>query len=261
MLAGILSVAYLGFPYYRLATADRAYSPLQAIFRPSGIVGLKLGFAGLGLFLCLFLYPIRKHWPWLGRMGKTKNWLDFHVLWGITAPIVITLHSSFKLSGLAGLAYWIMMAVALSGFAGRYLYAQIPRTLNQAELSLQEMQTLSARLTQELERQALVTAEEVAPLLKLPDQAAVERMSVLGALWLMFRMDVARPFQVSRLRRRALSGAGIILTLGGLAAFAASRTGARDRVYPETVLDLDQDAFLEANRGCVPFVACSPPAV
>jgi len=216
MLAGILSVAYVGFPYYRLATAERAYSPLQAIFRPSGIVGLKLGFAGLGLFLCLFLYPIRKHWPWLGRMGKTKNWLDFHVLWGITAPIVITLHSSFKLSGLAGLAYWIMMAVALSGFAGRYLYAQIPRSLNQAELSLQEMQTLSARLTQELERQALVTAEEVAPLLKLPDQAAVERMSVLGALWLMFRLDIARPFQVSRLRRRALSGAGIILTLGGL---------------------------------------------
>ncbi len=79
-------------------------------------------------FCVLFLYPIRKHWPWLGRMGKTKNWLDFHVLWGITAPIVITLHSSFKLSGLAGLAYWIMMAVALSGFAGRYLYAQIPRT-------------------------------------------------------------------------------------------------------------------------------------
>jgi hypothetical protein len=216
MLAGILSVAYLGFPYYRLATPDRAYSPLQPLFRPSGEVGLKLGFFGLALFLCLFLYPVRKHWPWLGRIGKTKSWLDFHVLLGITAPVIITLHSSFKLSGLAGLAYWIMMAVALSGFAGRYLYAQIPRSLTTAELSLQEMQALSARLTQELERQALLKAEEVAPLLKLPDQAVVERMSVLGALWLMFRMDIARPFQVSRLRRRALSGAGVVLTLGGL---------------------------------------------
>jgi hypothetical protein len=216
MLAGILSVAYLGFPYYRLATAARAYSPLQPLFRPSGAVGLKLGFFGLGLFLVLFLYPVRKRWPWLGRIGKTKNWLDFHVLVGVTAPMVITLHSSFKLSGLAGLAYWIMMAVALSGFAGRYLYAQVPRSLNAAELSLQEMQALSARLTQELERQALLTAEEAAPLLKLPDRAVVERLSVLGALWLMFRLDVARPFQVSRLRRRALSGAGLFLTLGGL---------------------------------------------
>jgi hypothetical protein len=216
MLGGILSVAYLGFPYYKLSTPDRAYSPLQAVFRPSGTVGLKLGFVGLSLFLILFLYPIRKCWPWLGRIGKTKNWLDFHVLVGISAPIVITLHSSFKLRGLAGLAYWIMMAVALSGFAGRYLYAQIPRSLNAAELSLQEMQALSAQLTGELLQQALLRADEVAPLLKLPDPAAVERMSVLGALWLMFRMDVARPFQVSRIRRRALSGAGWCLTLGGL---------------------------------------------
>ena len=136
---------------------------------PAASIGLKLGFVGLGLFLVLFLYPIRKRWPWLGRIGKTKHWLDFHVLAGISAPIVITLHSSLKLSGLAGLAYWIMMAVALSGFAGRYLYAQIPRSLNAAELSLQEMQALSAQLTQELERQALLKSEEVAPLLKLPD--------------------------------------------------------------------------------------------
>jgi hypothetical protein len=216
MAAGVLSVAYLGFPYYKLSTPDRAYSPLQPVFRPSGTLGLRLGFVGLGLFLILFLYPIRKRWPWLGRIGKTKNWLDFHVLVGISAPIVITLHSSFKLSGLAGLAYWIMMAVALSGFAGRYLYAQIPRSLSTAELSLQEMQALSAQLTQELERQAVLTAEEAAPLLRLPSPAAVERMSVLGALWLMFRMDAARPFQVSRIRRRALSGVGLWLTLGGL---------------------------------------------
>lgn len=216
MLAAILSVAYWGFPYYRLSQADRAYSPLQPLFRPSGAVGLKLGFAGLALFLVLFLYPIRKLWPWLGRMGKTKNWLDFHVLVGITAPIVITLHSSFKMSGMAGLAYWIMIAVALSGFAGRYLYAQIPRSLNAAELSRQEMQALSAQLTQELSLQALLRPEEVAPLLKLPSPADVERLSVLGALWLMFRMDVARPFQVSRIRRRALAGTGLLLTLWGL---------------------------------------------
>ncbi len=203
-------------PYYRLSEGDRAYSALRPLFLPSGSVGLKLGFFGLGLFLCLFLYPVRKRWPWLGRIGKTKHWLDFHVLLGITAPVVITLHSSFKIGGLAGVAYWIMMAVALSGFVGRYLYAQIPRSLNTAELSLQEMQNLAARLAQELERQAFVRPEEVAPLLRLPDPEAVEQLSIARVLWLMFCLDVARPFQVSRLRRRALSSAGIILTLGGL---------------------------------------------
>jgi hypothetical protein len=109
-----------------------------------------------------------------------------------------------------------MMAVALSGFVGRYLYAQIPRSLNTAELSLQEMQSASARLTQDLERQAVLRPEEVAPLLKLPTPETVEHLSIARVLWLMFCLDAARPFQVSRLRRRSLSGAGLVFTLGGL---------------------------------------------
>lgn len=216
MLALIGAVSYSGFPYYRLAMSERAYSPLRTLFRPSGSVGLRLGFVGLGLFLLLFLYPIRKRWPWLGRIGKTKHWLDFHVLLGITAPVIITLHSSFKLSGLAGVAYWIMAAVALSGFIGRYLYAQIPRSLSTAELTLKEMQNESTQLAEELARQAVVRPEEIAPLLKLPQPDEVEHMAVFQALWLMCRLDLARPFQVSRLRRRSLSSAGILFTLGGL---------------------------------------------
>jgi hypothetical protein len=215
-VACILAAAIFGFPYYRLGMAARAYSPLQPVFRPSGSVGLRLGMLGLAMFLCLFLYPIRKRWPWLGRIGKTKNWLDFHVLLGITAPIVITLHSSFKLSGVAGLAYWIMIAVALSGFAGRYLYSQIPRTLNTAELSLRELQNMSAHLALELHRQAILPPDEVAPLLKLPTPKEVEHLSLLGAFWTMARLDITRPFKVSRLRRRFLSNTGVLLTLGGL---------------------------------------------
>ena len=216
MLGVIIAAAYFGFPYYRMGQLERAYSPLRPLFRPSGSVGLRLGIFGFGLFLLLFLYPIRKRWPWLNRIGKTKHWLDFHVMLGITAPIVITLHSSFKLGGLAGVAYWIMMAVALSGFIGRYLFAQIPRSLTTAELSFKEMQNVSAQLAEQLERQAVLRPEEVAPLLKLPAPEEVDRLSVIEALWLMARLDIARPFQVSRLRRRSLSGAGIVVTLGGL---------------------------------------------
>ena len=38
--------------------------------------------------------------------------------------------------GMAGVAFWIMTAVALSGVVGRYLYAQIPRSLNAAVSAL-----------------------------------------------------------------------------------------------------------------------------
>ena len=43
MLIVIVAVAYFGFPYYRLGMAERAYSPLRPMFRPSGSVGLQLG--------------------------------------------------------------------------------------------------------------------------------------------------------------------------------------------------------------------------
>ncbi|MEZ5353825.1 MAG: hypothetical protein R2762_14395 [Bryobacteraceae bacterium] len=159
-----------GYSYYTLPIAERAYSPLHPALRPSGYVGIRLGLLGLALFAMLFLYPIRKRWPWLSRIGKTKHWLDFHVLFGISAPIVITLHSSLKLQGLAGLSYWIMIAVAVSGFVGRYLYSQIPRTLTAAELSFKELEAESARLAEQLDRQPLLKWSEIAPLLALPSR-------------------------------------------------------------------------------------------
>jgi hypothetical protein len=107
-----------GADYYMLDMGERVLSEKHRVLRPSGSLGIKLGMLGAGLFCCLYLYPLRKRWRWLQRFGKTKHWLDFHVLFGITAPLVITVHSSFKLQGLAGVAYWLMMAVMGSGFIG-----------------------------------------------------------------------------------------------------------------------------------------------
>lgn len=41
-------------------------------------------------------------------------------------------------------------------------------------------------------------------------------MSIVMALWTILRMDLARPFLVSRLRRKALSPLGKLATVGGL---------------------------------------------
>jgi TRAP-type C4-dicarboxylate transport system permease small subunit len=215
MLAFIVWAAVSGFSYYRLGLAERVYSPARAEFRPSGSLGLKLGIGGLMLFLCLFIYPIRKRSKWLSSIGKTKHWLDFHVLFGISAPLLITLHSSFKFRGLAGVAYWIMIAVALSGFIGRYIYSQVPRSLNATEMTLAEMQSVSAELARKLEQESVVSWRDLEPLLALPPADQVNRLPVFGALLWMLRLDIARPFHVSRLRRRALGSHGRLRTLGG----------------------------------------------
>ena len=207
-----------GFSYYRLPLEERAYHSLNRELRPSGSTGIRLGWLGVASFLGIFLYAIRKRSKPLSRIGKTKNWLDLHVVMGISAPILITFHAGFKMRNLAGTSYWIMMAVALSGIVGRYLYSQIPRRINAAELSLQEMQTMTDDLTGELQRQSLVSPAELKPLLAVPSKEKVEAMPVLLALLLMAFCDIKRPFLVARIRRRALSGGGGAKTLWGLLA-------------------------------------------
>ena len=212
----VLVILLYGLDYY--STMDfhhRVYHPRHSDLRPTGRIGLRLGMLGGFLFCGLFLYPIRKRWAWLGQIGKTRHWLDFHVLLGITAPIIITFHSSLKFRGLAGIAYWIMIVVALSGFVGRYFYAQLPRSLNAAELSLKEMQDISQTLWQELEGQKLFAWLQLAPLFELPTREEVERMSLGRALLSMLLLDLRRPFLVSALRRRAISAKAMLFSLGG----------------------------------------------
>jgi hypothetical protein len=171
---------------------------------------------GVVSFLFIYIYPFRKRWKWLARIGKTRNWLDVHVVMGTAAPVLITFHAAFRMHGLAGTAYWIMLVVTASGFVGRYLYAQIPRRLNAAELSLQEMQNMTAELAEQLHNQSLVSAEELKPLLSGPSKQEVERMSVPSALMLMFICDLKRPFRAARVRRGAITDLGRIRTIWGL---------------------------------------------
>ena len=210
LAAGLIILALLvyGFDYYWLSPAARALSPKHAYLKPSGVIGLRLGMFGVALFLLIYLYAVRKHWKWLARQGNSRNWLNFHVLLGITAPIVITFHSSFKFHGIAGIAYWIMIAVALSGFAGRYIYSLIPRNLGAAEVSRQELRTSIDQLTQKLDAQEVLSAADVAPLLKLPSAAVVQSMSALGVLWLALRCDLARPWRTWQIRRKAIRSFG-----------------------------------------------------
>ena len=208
--------ALRGFGYYRLPLAARAFHPLNRQLRPSGTVGIRLAFLGVVSFFGIYLYPFRKRWVWLSRIGKTRNWLDVHVVMGTGAPLLITFHAAFRMHGLAGTAYWIMLVVTASGFVGRYLYAQIPRRLNAAEFSLQEMQSLTEELAEQLHDQSVVSAEELKPLLSVPTRQEVERMPVAWALLLMLVCDLKRPFRAARVRRRAVTGLGRIGTIWGL---------------------------------------------
>lgn len=213
LIVGIL--AY-GFDYYIAGANERPFMPKHHLLRPSGRIGVNLGILGLSQFLIIFLYALRKHWTWLGRQGISRHWLDFHVLLGLSAPFVIALHASFKFRGFAGIAFWIMVAVSLSGVIGRYLYGQIPRRVNAAELSRKELQELQEKMTQQLAGQNLLKQSDVRSALRLPSQEKVDNLFVPVALVYMLALDLARPFRIAGLRRHALSGSEHLTTLGGL---------------------------------------------
>ena len=203
-VAGTMALLVYGFSYYWSSPEGRALSPKHAYLKPSGTIGLRLGMFGVLLFLFIYLYPLRKKWAWLGRQGSSRRWLDFHVLLGLIAPVVVTFHSSFKFSGIAGVAYWIMVVVALSGIVGRYIYSQIPRSLNFAELSLQEAQEQSLRTATQLKNTGILSSRDIDGLLRLPDMRRVESISLIGVLGRMLLFDLGFPLRIWRLRQKML---------------------------------------------------------
>jgi hypothetical protein len=201
-LAVVLVIAGYGYDYYTLSAAQRPFSPKHDILRPSGTIGIRLGMLGVLMFFLIYLYPLRKKWGWLGRQGNSRHWLDFHIVLGTTAPIIIAFHSSFKFGNIAGMAFWSMLMVTLSGFIGRYLYAQIPRNLNAAELSIKEIREKEAALKKEIAEQRETFGFAVDALYQLPSAAQVASTPAVASLISMFLIDFRRPFRTSWIRLR-----------------------------------------------------------
>src|ERR1700686_233573 len=208
LIAWIVSMAFVGvfaaygFDYYTLPWKERPFSPKHLLLRPSGPIGVNLGVFGVFLFFLIYLYPLRKRWGWLGRQGNSRHWLDFHVVLGTTAPLIVAFHSSFKFGNIAGMAFFSMLMVTISGFVGRYLYAHIPRGLSAAELSMKEIQEKEEALRKELAEQKATFGFCVEALSELPTPAEVAKTPVIASLLSMFLIDFKRPFKASVVRLR-----------------------------------------------------------
>jgi hypothetical protein len=215
-LSVVLVVGGYGYDYYMLSATQRPFSPKHDLLRPSGTIGIRLGMLGVLMFFLIYLYPLRKKWGWLGRQGNSRHWLDFHIVLGTTAPIIIAFHSSFKFGNIAGMAFWSMLMVTLSGFVGRYLYAQIPRNLNAAELSMREMQEREAALRKELAEQRETFGFAVDALYQLPSAAKVAKTPAIASLISMVLIDFRRPFRTSWVRLRNAGFFPWVFSLFGL---------------------------------------------
>jgi hypothetical protein len=197
LAAGLL--AY-GWEYYRLPPADRAYAPLHDQLKPSGTVGLLYGVVGTSsIAIGVTLYSVRRRARRLGKLGKLKHWLSLHVFLCSFGPFLILLHTSFKFGGVVAIAFWSMVAVALSGAFGRYVYVHVPRALNGQILSLQAIEQRREMLLRTLAERSGLGAIEVDRILSAGRRPAPRTLA--GALVRSVWDDLVAPLRGRRLRR------------------------------------------------------------
>lgn len=140
VIAITVYLTYVGYSYYELPLVERFYHPQYDWFKPSGDFGQGLGV--IGTFLIAFgvtIYILRKRYGVLERFIRLKYLLEFHIFLCTLGPILILFHTTFKFGGIVSVAFWSMVAVVLSGVVGRFIYIQIPRSIEGRELSLQEV--------------------------------------------------------------------------------------------------------------------------
>jgi len=131
---------YIGLSYYTTSLEERFYHSDHQFLKPNGLYGHGLGIIGTLLILIgVFGYMARKRMKILSRIWILKHWLEFHIFLCTLGSIMILFHTAFKLGGIVSISFWSMVAVVLSGVIGRFIYLQIPRTIQGRELSLNEI--------------------------------------------------------------------------------------------------------------------------
>jgi hypothetical protein len=154
------------------------------LFKAGDTVGYNLGLIGGITMLLLFTYPLRKYVRGLQRLGKVKWWFVVHMILGIGGPLLIVVHSTFRIGSLnAAVAMYSMLVVAGSGVVGRFLYLRVHRGLDGGKTSLRQLQ-VRAGFDQTEARSRLSFAPAVERRLQeFEDRVAEARPGVLGMLW------------------------------------------------------------------------------
>jgi hypothetical protein len=110
-------------------------------YRSGDDIGYWMGVAGGVMMLLLFSYPLRKYSRFMQRLGKVKWWFVVHMVLGIGGPLLILLHTTFRLGSVnAAVALFSMLIVAGSGIVGRFLYLRIHRGLHGERNNLADLQ-------------------------------------------------------------------------------------------------------------------------
>lgn len=162
VLVAVGVLTYFGLSYYKLPIEERYFSGLHELLKPSGYIGHGLGIVGTLLIVVgLFGYMARKRLKVFSRVGVLKYWLELHIFMTTLGSVFVLFHTSFKFGGIVSVGFWSLAIVWSSGVIGRFIYLQIPRTIEGRELSLQEVKDFKDELDLKLKNKYDINFSEI----------------------------------------------------------------------------------------------------
>jgi len=262
-IAGVLTLIQIvyGSNYYILSQANRALSPKHAWLKPSGVIGLHLGMVAFALFLIVYVYPLRKIWPWLGRQGNPATLAGFSRPDGdcCAGPRHISLFLQvFRACRSSLLDHGDRRAERIRGTL--HLRTDSAQFRFRRGVT-QDAKELSDKLTEQLSSLGILSPKDVETLVHFPSSREFEQMSVLTALWKMMVFDMEYPMRVWRLPAKDALVASENSVAGGAQAHPQCETGKCHCDCPGTGRAYQEDHVPFEDTPDAASLAHDPPAV
>lgn len=177
-----------GYQYYNTPIEERFFRPDHTTLEPSGTWGH--GFGIIGTLMMIFgvaIYMIRKRSRKLFTVGYLKHWLEFHIFLCTVGPILVLYHTAFKFGGIVSVSFWSMVLVVLSGVIGRFIYIQIPRTIQGKEIDIKDLISMRQELEDKLSQEMLFDSRLLKELDELASPERYKSKNVFESLIFLFK--------------------------------------------------------------------------
>ena len=168
VIAIFVYISYYGFSFYNTSLEERFFHQNFKALKPSGILGHAFGiFGSLFMLIGVLIYMLRKRLRSFSRFGILKHWLEFHIFLCTLGPVLVLFHTSFKFGGIVAISFWSMVAVVVSGVIGRFIYLQIPRSIEGRELTLNELNNSITNIEEILKTNQAISQQQSEDLTEL----------------------------------------------------------------------------------------------
>ena len=202
-------LALNGYQYYTTSLDQRFFNPNHTALKPSGIWGHGFGIIGtLMMIIGVAIYMIRKRGRKFLNFGYLKHWLELHIFLCSLGPVLVLYHTAFKFGGIVSVSFWSMVLVVLSGVVGRFIYVQIPRTIEGHEMGINAINDLRVNLAAKVSKAIDIDQKVMNDFQILASPERYKKLNFLQAFSFSFNDFIRIKFLMRKIKR-IVSKAGL----------------------------------------------------